>query len=72
MFSAPQALLGVALLYTIQENNGFDNSAMFIVMAMAIIISLYYLLRISITAPLIQAVEIGLESIDQVIDGFYG
>jgi methyl-accepting chemotaxis protein WspA len=70
MFSVPQALLGMALIYTIKESHGFDNSALFIVMAMGIIISLYYLLRFSITTPLINAVEAGLQSLDNVMNDF--
>lgn len=70
MFSAPQLILGLALAYTIKENQGFDNSALFIIMAMIIIVSLYYFLRLSITTPLIKAVEAGLESIDHVMNEF--
>ena len=70
MFSVPQVLLGMALLYTIQENQGVDNSALYIIMAMIIIVSLYYLLRLSITTPLIKAVNAGLDSIDHVMSEF--
>jgi len=70
MFSVPQALLVVPLIYTVKENHGFDISALFIVMAMAIIFVLYYLLRLSITTPLLNAVEGGIQSIDDVMGEF--
>jgi len=70
MFSVPQVLLAVPLVYTIEKNQGFDISALFIVMAMAIIVSLYYLLRFSITSPLLNAMEGGLQSINNVMNEF--
>jgi methyl-accepting chemotaxis protein WspA len=70
MFSAPQLLLGLSLIYIIKDKQHFDNSALLILLAMAIIVSLYYFLRFSITTPLLNAVEAGLQSIDDVMNEF--
>ena len=70
MFTLPQILLASALIYTLKENQGLDISALFILMTMGIIVSLYYLIVFSITRPLTNAVTAGLDSIDHVMDEF--
>ena len=70
MFTFPQILLGTAFIYTLKENQGFDTSAFFILMAMGIIVSLYYLIEFSIIRPLINAITAGLDSIDHVMNEF--
>jgi len=70
MFSVPQGLLAVPLIYTIKQSQGLGISALFILMAMGIILLLYYLLRLSITTPLLNAVEGGIKSIESVMNEF--
>ena len=70
MFTLPQFFLGISLVYTIKENQGFEISSGFIIVVMGIILALYYLIRKSITNPLIHAVQAGLDSITGVMDQF--
>ncbi len=70
MFTFPQVLLGTAFIYTLKENQGFDTSAFFVLMAMGIIVSLYYLIELNIIRPLTNAITAGLDSIDNVMNEF--
>jgi len=70
MFSLPLLILGMALFYMIKENQGIDISALFILMSMGIIVSLYYLLQHTIINDLIRTVDAGIASIDQVMNEF--
>jgi methyl-accepting chemotaxis protein WspA len=70
MFSLPQLFLVAALVYTLIERQTLDLSALFILMTMAIILSLFYIIELSITQPLTKAVAAGLDSIDFVMNEF--
>jgi len=70
LFTLPQFFLGSALIYILIKNQGFDISALIIIMAMGIIVSLYYLIEITITRPLTNAATAGLDSIDLVMNDF--
>lgn len=72
IFTAPQFFLVPALIYTLTGNGGFNlkPEAIFIFVAMGIIVSLYYFIEATMVKPLLNAVEGGLNSIDSVMDDF--
>ncbi|TNF36195.1 MAG: methyl-accepting chemotaxis protein [Gammaproteobacteria bacterium] len=70
LFALPQFFLVISLVYTIKESQGFEASAFFILIVMAILLSLYYIIKLSITQPMLDAVSGGLESLHYVMSEF--
>ena len=70
LFALPQFFLVVSLVYTIKESRGFETSAFFIIIVMAILFSLYYIIKLSITQPMIHAITNGLDDLHAVMNEF--
>jgi len=70
MFTLPQICLGISLLYILEEHRVLDLSAIIIFIVMALVLSLYYFVKLNIVQPLTRSVENGLESISSTMSSF--
>jgi len=50
MFTLPQICLGISLLYILEEHRVLDLSAIIIFIVMALVLSLYYFVKLNIVA----------------------
>jgi len=70
MFMLPQICLGISLLYILKEHRALNLSAIIIFIVMALVLSLYYFVKLNIVQPLTRSVENGLESISSTMNSF--
>jgi len=70
MFTLPQICLGISLLYILEEHRVLDLSPIIIFIVMALVLSLYYFVKLNIVQPLTRSVENGLESISSTMSSF--
>lgn len=70
MFTLPQIFLGISLVYLLEQHRSFELNSSFILIAMGIILGLFYFIRLNIVHPMINAVEDGLKHISSTMDDF--
>jgi len=70
IFILPQISLAFMLLVTLLEQRQLDGFSFFILITMVVVQLLYVFIKQTITLPLVQAVQDGLGSLSDTIDGF--
>ncbi len=70
LFTLPQIFLGFSFIYLLKENQTLELTSLFILMAMGLILSLYYIIQLTIFSPLVNAVESGMDTISSTMNGF--
>jgi len=70
IFILPQISLAIMLLVTLLEQRQLDSFSFFILITMVVVQLLYVFIKQTITRPLVQAVQDGLGSLSDTIDGF--
>ncbi|MBI3188795.1 MAG: methyl-accepting chemotaxis protein [Gammaproteobacteria bacterium] len=70
LFTVPEVILGMLLIYEIQQQDDATISSLYIVCIMLVLSVLYWLIYRTITQPLINAVKGGLDTVSRVMDDF--
>jgi methyl-accepting chemotaxis protein WspA len=70
MFTLPLLILGISLLYLLEQHRTLELSGIIILFVMGLVLSLYYFVQLNIVQPLTCEVEKGLESISSTMNDF--
>lgn len=70
IFSLPQIPLAVLLAINLVEQRALDSVSFFILIAMGIVLFLYYFIDLTISRPFLHAVEQGMGTLADTLEGF--
>jgi len=70
LFTLPQIFLGISFLYILEEHRTLEITGLIILIVMGLLLSLYYIVLLSIIQPMRNAVEGGLQAISSTMDDF--
>jgi len=70
LFTLPQIFLGISFLYLLEEHRSLELTGLFILIVMGLLLSLYYIVQLSIVQPMLNTVEGGLQAISSTMDDF--
>lgn len=68
LFTVPQLILGMLLIYQLQQQEDATISTLYILSIMVVLSILYFMIQRSITQPLLNAMTDGLEAISTVMN----
>jgi len=70
LFTLPQIFLGITFLYLLEEHRTLELTGLIILIVMGLLLSLYYIVLLSIIQPMRNAIEGGLQAISSTMDDF--